>query len=70
MMSVIWLFNSPEESDCSLEVIIGILLSQALSSLPQDIKTKKNRLRKSGTKYFIMFRLGYKWSNVFAANIL
>ena len=46
MMSVIWLFNSPEESDCSLEVIIGILLSQALSSLPQDIKTKKNRLRK------------------------
>ena len=43
MMSVIWLFNSPEESDCSLEVIIGILLSQALSSLPQDIKTKKNR---------------------------
>ena len=49
MMSVIWLFNSPEESDCSLEVIIGILLSQALSSLPQDIKTKKNRLRKSDT---------------------
>lgn len=41
MMSVIWFFNSPEESDCSLEVIIGILLSQALSSLPQDIKTKK-----------------------------
>lgn len=41
MMSVIWLFNSPEESDCSLGVIIGILLSQALSSLPQDIKTKK-----------------------------
>lgn len=42
-MSVIWLFNSPEESDCSLEVIIGILLSQALSSLPQGIKTKKNK---------------------------
>ena len=60
MMSVIWFFNSPEESDCSLEVIIGILLSQALSSLPQDIKTKKNRLRKSDTKYYIMFRLGYK----------
>ena len=70
MMSVIWLFNSPEESDCSLGVIIGILLSQALSSLPQDIKTKKNRLRKSDTKYFIMFRLGHKLSNVFAANIL
>ncbi|GAA6242232.1 hypothetical protein F030043B2_12740 [Bacteroides fragilis] len=69
MMSVIWLFNSPEESDCSLGVI-GLLLSQALSSLPQDIKTKKNRLRKSDTKYFIMFRLGHKLSNVFAANIL
>ena len=70
MMSVIWLFNSPEESDCSLRVIIGILLSQALSSLPQDIKTKTNSLRKSDTKYFIMFRLGHKLSNVFAANIL
>ena len=60
MMSVICLFNSPEESDCSLGVIIGILLSQALSSVPHDIKTKTNRLRKSGTKYVIMFRLGYK----------